>query len=908
MSLPTRWIACVDGTWCSPDGAHAAMIGNRHDNISNIYRICASIKEGECVDELSDLRFDQQKRYYEGLGSEKNISWLKRLETGAFGSGFSDQIRQVYKDCCLLSDHPQNEIWLFGFSRGAYVVRAVASLLHHIRALTSAGTPEFDKHFEHAIQAYRSMKGSSKPEEVGRIHHHLAAHTRKAPRIQFVGVLDTVKALKDGSLYDIGFNDSIQHLRHALALNEDRRNFEPEYYFPDYKILPLARRSIVQAWFIGAHLDIGGSAAKDGLALYPLQWLLTESRAKGLELEFDGSFGNRANIDDPLKLIFPSNESEGKGADITIFTTKNKLQIYMQDLRQVHKLPRYQTRHAIHLNRSKNSWMRRESRVAFGEGAKLKGYCEYEITQMLMLKNKAAQGTILHPSVYLIFDEYSTVFLDSKALPFRNEIEEVRDTMLTTDGFWNEREIIDTEDGGAIRILVCGNTGVGKSTLINEVFGAELTKASDNLRGIHNIKTPIVCQDRPDLIIHDSGGFESGGDQEFQQVKDFIHEMSNERELNDRLHVIWLCIEMNSPRIQQKAAVDFFTIISQNAEIPVVVVLTKKDEYWDLQFGKARKKFQNQDGQEAYADEELRKRLIAIEEILSDIKDARYDAVVAVSKEDKESIDTLAEETARCFDHEKVRRLYVAAQVRRIDLKVDLAVTKAMQIYKRALRSAGTISFIPLASTTNRVTVAVVVCKAVVNAFGVPSVTAATIQQIVKNVIWDDMGHNFSVFIAECVATAGIIGTLVLWGMPVFLATSVINAPVIMTATAELVLMLACDLILILRRAFKDCTHQCLGQPLKKDIEKAAMAYRPFAKQVHQEIKKLTSLLKINTFRPAKIKIGLEQLLQKYAMTFIEQSGVGTSRHSSTSALGSEQSYESSVTDLEKAQKDLLIT
>lgn len=120
-----------------------------------------------------------------------------------------------------------------------------------------------------------------------------------------------MKALNDGSLYEISFNDSIQHLRHALALNENRRAFTPEYYFPDYKRLPLARRSIVQAWFVGAYIDIGGSAAKDGLSLYPLQWVLIESCKKGLELESDGSFGNRAKIDDPLKLVFPSYESEG---------------------------------------------------------------------------------------------------------------------------------------------------------------------------------------------------------------------------------------------------------------------------------------------------------------------------------------------------------------------------------------------------------------------------------------------------------------------------------------------------------------------------------------------------------------------------------------------------------------------
>jgi len=65
------------------------------------------------------------------------------------------------------------------------------------------------------------------------------------------------------------------------------------------------------------------------------------------------------------------------------------------------------------------------------------------------------------------------------------------------------------------------------------------TKASGRARGIHDIKIPIISQDRPDLILHDSGGFESGGDKEFQQVKGFIFEMSNTTEMKDRLHVIW---------------------------------------------------------------------------------------------------------------------------------------------------------------------------------------------------------------------------------------------------------------------------------------------------------------------------------------------------------------------------------
>lgn len=68
------------------------------------------------------------------------------------------------------------------------------------------------------------------------------------------------------------------------------------------------------------------------------------------------------------------------------------------------------------------------------------------------------------------------MFLDSEALSFRNDIEMLRSTVLTKDIFWGEKETLDIEEPGAVRILVCGSTGVGKSTLINEVFGAEVVR------------------------------------------------------------------------------------------------------------------------------------------------------------------------------------------------------------------------------------------------------------------------------------------------------------------------------------------------------------------------------------------------------------------------------------------------
>ena len=234
--------------------------------------------------------------------------------------------------------------------------------------------------------------------------------------------------------------------------------------------------------------------------------------------------------------------------------------------------------------------------------------------------------------------------------------------------------------------------------------------------------------------------------------------------------------------------------------------------------------------------------------------------------------------------------LYIAAQVRCIDLKVDLAVSKTMQIYKGTLKSAASMTVIPLGNTTNQLTVAVVICTAIVNAFGAPTVTATTVQQIVKNIVWDGMGRSFSLLMADCIAAAGVFGTIVFGGIPVFLAAGAVNIPIVIPAVAQSLLMLSCDVILILIRAFKDCTRQCLGQPLKKDIERAAVAYRQFATQVHQEIKVLIDKVNfVKNFQAAKIHVGFEKILNKYRKLFVDVSGTGANR------LGSEHGSESTL-------------
>ena len=499
-NLPTRLVICIDGTYCTADGPD----GKGHGNTSNVYRIFASVKTGECDD-----GFNQKKHYEEGIGTADEVRSWRRLKAGVFGYGYEKLIQDTYEQCCQLTERDQ--VFLYGFSRGAYIARAVAGLLDYIGALNSTGE-QFKKDYNRMLEVYNNeaKRSAIGPGQVRQhqqscykrrivltpvqFHSFLALHTKPKATIKFVGVFDTVKALDDASLHDISFNGSIHHFRHALALNENRQHFTPEYVFPylDDRITRSENRSIIQAWFIGAHIDMGGSAKRDGLSLYPLQWMLFESLSKGLRLEFTEVLNDRVRIDNPLRVVFPESESDGKGKETWTCTTKNGVDVWIQDLRRVHELPKYESRYAIHLNDRKSVWWPRKDREPFNTDGELRGYCSYGEIKLrsnlgfVHLRVAAHQGTILHPSVYLMLDEFAYKALNKKVFLYRDEIEKWRMKMLGTSGhegnllnqgFWSNRESVDVKNLNFIRILVCGNTGVGKSTLINRVFGVDVVSS-----------------------------------------------------------------------------------------------------------------------------------------------------------------------------------------------------------------------------------------------------------------------------------------------------------------------------------------------------------------------------------------------------------------------------------------------
>ena len=137
--------------------------------------------------------------------------------------------------------------------------------------------------------------------------------------IPFLGVIDTIKAPTNGQ-YDIEQTPNVSQVRHALALLERRNLFSPERFSrPGFRgniqvgttaSMPSEARGgrdqkCVEAWFLGGHGDLGGGSAEDGLALWPLQFLLGEAQKQGLVLGFRAL--PSIEIPNPIEYSMPSN-------------------------------------------------------------------------------------------------------------------------------------------------------------------------------------------------------------------------------------------------------------------------------------------------------------------------------------------------------------------------------------------------------------------------------------------------------------------------------------------------------------------------------------------------------------------------------------------------------------------------
>lgn len=253
---PKRIIVCSDGTWNVPNPTG----GGKATNVAKIHRAILPVGP----DGVRQLVF-----YDEGIGSKGFFDWLVPGHTGI---GLWRKVLNGYR---FIAEHwtPEDEVYLFGFSRGAYTVRCLAGFLGVAGLLKEADFLAAWRAFERG--RWRELK-SPLP-------------------IKLIGVWDTVDSLglplaglRQLTRPRLRFHDSqlgghVANGFQALAIDEIRSAFVPMLWTND----PAPGQRIEQIWFPGVHADCGGGYAEDGLADLALNWMIRRAEECGLRFDKD---------------------------------------------------------------------------------------------------------------------------------------------------------------------------------------------------------------------------------------------------------------------------------------------------------------------------------------------------------------------------------------------------------------------------------------------------------------------------------------------------------------------------------------------------------------------------------------------------------------------------------------------
>lgn len=229
------------------------------------------------------MRIEQSVGYDPGVQAEGFAKWIKV----AAGLGINESIKAGY--AALSSRYePGDKIYLFGYSRGAYAARSLAGFIGRIGLLRRQQATQ--RRIERAFRHYEASRLTQSA------HDFCKAHCHSEVPIEFLGVWDTVKALglpypilnrlapMATEFHDHGLGSHVKNAYQALALDENRITYKP---LP-WRVAADWQGTLEQAWFAGAHPDVGGNVTKrNGSRTFsniPFIWMLGKAEACGLRL------------------------------------------------------------------------------------------------------------------------------------------------------------------------------------------------------------------------------------------------------------------------------------------------------------------------------------------------------------------------------------------------------------------------------------------------------------------------------------------------------------------------------------------------------------------------------------------------------------------------------------------------
>ena len=289
-------VICLDGT------------GNEIEtNESNVLRLY------KCLD-----RTDTQLVFYHpGVGTLDThpfarvvFSKPKQLMGLLFGRGLETNVLRAYEFLCN-TYQKGDQLYFFGYSRGAYTVRALAGFINDFGLVC----PQEFHLVAPVFRAWRRIKSTDPRIKHAKLRMLEKAFQMRHPPIRFLGLWDTVSSLiriapGKGTIVQytahssVDENPSVESVRHVLAIDETRRFFRPQfwtdgqtYYGNRFKTKnDPPPQDVKQVWFAGTHTDVAGSVpeAESGLAKITLKWMRDELDALSVDaLQFRPIIYNR---------------------------------------------------------------------------------------------------------------------------------------------------------------------------------------------------------------------------------------------------------------------------------------------------------------------------------------------------------------------------------------------------------------------------------------------------------------------------------------------------------------------------------------------------------------------------------------------------------------------------------------
>ena len=223
------------------------------------------------------------------------------------GRGLDVNVGQLY-EALAVRYAPGDRVFMFGFSRGAFTVRALAGLVWGYGLPATADPGAAAARFAEAWPLFAGEYGNHDGSGAARARAFVERHGQRPCPIHFLGLWDTVKSyggINPVMLPRLRHNPSVATVRHALALDERRGWFEATTWgwldndrrhdppaaarrLPEEVKARLGEQDVVEVWFTGGHADVGGGAGHERSSEVAHRWMLGEALQAGLALNPDG--------------------------------------------------------------------------------------------------------------------------------------------------------------------------------------------------------------------------------------------------------------------------------------------------------------------------------------------------------------------------------------------------------------------------------------------------------------------------------------------------------------------------------------------------------------------------------------------------------------------------------------------